>query len=124
MTIVYLYTALCTVGGADRSIIQKANYLADEMHQDVFIITDSQKERPPVFPISPRIRHIDIGIDFDRQYHHNLLVRGYYYFTLMHLYRKNLKVAQDGKCFNLAGQQVGKGYKGIVIKNGKKMVIK
>ena len=34
MTIVYLYTALCTVGGADRSIIQKANYLADEMHQD------------------------------------------------------------------------------------------
>ena len=37
MTIVYLYTALCTVGGADRSIIQKANYLADEMHQDVFI---------------------------------------------------------------------------------------
>ena len=53
MTIVYLYTALCTVGGADRSIIQKANYLADEMHQDVFKISDSQKERPPVFPISP-----------------------------------------------------------------------
>ena len=90
MTIVYLYTALCTVGGADRSIIQKANYLADEMHQDVFIITDSQKERPPVFPISPRVRHIDIAIDFDRQYHHNLLVRGCYYFTLMRLYRKKL----------------------------------
>lgn len=49
MTIVYLYTALCTVGGADRSIIQKANYLADEMHQDVFIITDSQKT-PARFP--------------------------------------------------------------------------
>lgn len=56
MTIVYLYTALCTVGGADRSIIQKANYLADEMHQDVFIITDSQKERPPVFPYNPQIQ--------------------------------------------------------------------
>ena len=37
---------------------------------------------------------------------------------------ENLKVAQDGKCFNLAGQLVGKGYKGVVIKNGKKMVIK
>ena len=37
---------------------------------------------------------------------------------------ENLKVVQDGKCFNLAGQQVAKGYKGIVIKNGKKMVIK
>ena len=36
---------------------------------------------------------------------------------------ENVKL-QDGKCFNLAGQQVTKGYKGIVIKNGKKMVIK
>ena len=37
---------------------------------------------------------------------------------------ENLEVAKDGKSFNLAGQQVGKNYKGIVIKNGKKMVIK
>ncbi len=37
---------------------------------------------------------------------------------------ENLEVAKDGKCFNLAGQQVGKNYKGVVIKNGKKMVIK
>ena len=37
---------------------------------------------------------------------------------------ENLEIVKDGKCFNLAGQQVGKGYKGIVIKNGKKMVIK
>lgn len=37
---------------------------------------------------------------------------------------ENLEVAQDGKSFSLAGQQVGKNYKGVVIKNGKKMVIK
>ena len=37
---------------------------------------------------------------------------------------ENLKVAQDGKCFNLAGQQVGKNYKGLVIKNGKKVIVK
>lgn len=36
---------------------------------------------------------------------------------------ENVKL-QDGKAFNLVGQQVAKGYKGIVIKNGKKMVIK
>lgn len=36
---------------------------------------------------------------------------------------ENVKL-QDGKAFNLAGQQVAKGYKGIVIKNGKKMVLK
>ena len=35
MTIVYLYTALCTVGGADRSIIQKANYLSVKINRYV-----------------------------------------------------------------------------------------
>ena len=37
---------------------------------------------------------------------------------------ESANVAKDGKSFNLAGQQVGKNYKGVVIKNGKKMVIK
>lgn len=37
---------------------------------------------------------------------------------------ESANVAQDGKSFNLAGQQVGKNYKGVIIKNGKKMVIK
>ena len=36
---------------------------------------------------------------------------------------ENVKL-QDGKAFNLAGQQVAKGYKGIVSKDGKKMVLK
>ena len=34
------------------------------------------------------------------------------------------KITNDGKIFNLAGQQVSKSYKGIVIKNGMKMIQK
>ena len=34
------------------------------------------------------------------------------------------KITNNGKIFNLAGQQVSKSYKGIVIKNGKKMIQK
>lgn len=33
-------------------------------------------------------------------------------------------VKADAQMYNLAGQKVGKGYKGIVIKNGKKMLLK
>ena len=33
-------------------------------------------------------------------------------------------VKVDAQMYNLAGQKVGKGYKGIVIKNGKKMILK
>lgn len=90
MRIVYLYTALTTVGGADRVIIQKANYLADRMGHDVYIITDSQANRPIVFPLSPRVKHIDVKIDFGRQYNHGLLLRSYYYFTFMNAYKKRI----------------------------------
>lgn len=90
MTIVYLYTALCTVGGADRSIIQKRTIWLTKCIR-MYLLSQIHKRTTARFPISPRIRHIDIAIDFDRQYHHNLLVRGYYYFTLMYLYRKKLE---------------------------------
>jgi hypothetical protein len=32
--------------------------------------------------------------------------------------------AADGPAYNLSGQQVGEGYKGIVIRNGRKVVIR
>ena len=35
-----------------------------------------------------------------------------------------LTIDNDAPAYNLAGQKVGKGYKGIVVKNGKKVVIK
>ena len=47
MKIVYIYTALVTVGGADRVIINKANWLANHGY-DVHIVTDTQKGRVPV----------------------------------------------------------------------------
>lgn len=49
MTIVYLYTALCTVGGADRSIIQKANYLADEMYNPQIQISAESETKRSIF---------------------------------------------------------------------------
>ena len=73
MKIVYLYTSLTTVGGADRIVIQKANYLADVMGHEVYVITDSQAGRAVIFPLSPKVKHIDLDINFDRQYRHGLL---------------------------------------------------
>lgn len=90
MKIVYLYTALTTIGGADRVITLKANYLADRMNHEVYIVTDSQKKRPAVFPLSPKVKHIDLEIDFSKQYNHNLLIRFFYYKLLMRQYQKKL----------------------------------
>ena len=86
MNIVYLYTSLTTVGGADRIVIQKANYLADVMGHEVYVITDSQTGRAVIFPLSPKVKHIDLNINFDRQYRHGLLLRSLCYFMLMFVY--------------------------------------
>lgn len=90
MKIAYLYTAIVTRGGADRMIIQKANYLAEKYGYEVYIITDSQAGRPPVFPLSPLVKHIDLEIDFDEQYRYGFLKRGVCYFRLMNKYKKKL----------------------------------
>lgn len=90
MKIVYLYTALVTVGGADRVVTEKANYLAEKKGYDVYIITDSQNGRQPTFPLSDKVKHIDLNVNFDKQYHHGLIVRSYYYFSLMRLYKNRL----------------------------------
>lgn len=90
MKIAYIYTALTSIGGVDRILSTKANYFAEQCGYEVYIITDSQAERPPVFPLSPRVKHIDLDTDFDKQYHHGLIIRTYYYFSLMKQYKKRL----------------------------------
>ncbi len=89
MKIFYIYTALTTKGGADRVITEKANWLSEHGH-DVAIVTDTQMGRPPVFPLSSKVRLIDLAIDFSKEYGHNFLVRTIIYFRLMRVYRKQL----------------------------------
>ncbi|NDV65182.1 glycosyltransferase family 4 protein [Bacteroides sp. 224] len=92
MKIVYIYTALLTVGGADRVITEKANYFAEKCNYDVYIITDSQLNRPPVFPLSPKVTHIDLGINFGQQYKYSILKRAFVYFKLMRIYKKKVEI--------------------------------
>jgi glycosyltransferase involved in cell wall biosynthesis len=90
MKIAYIYTALTTVGGADRVITEKANYFAEKLGYDVYIITDSQGQNSPVFPLSPKIHLVNLNIMFGQQYNHSFLMRGYYYFKLMRVYKRKL----------------------------------
>jgi len=91
MKIAYIYTALLTIGGADRVITEKANYFAEKLGYDVYIITDSQNKKPPIFPLSPKVKHIDLNILFGQQYNHSFFIRGILYFKLMRIYKKKLE---------------------------------
>ena len=90
MKIFYVYTALLTKGGADRVITDKANWLSAHGY-DIAIVTDTQLGRPPVFPLSPKVRLIDLAIDFSKEYGHNFFVRTILYYYLMFGYKRKMK---------------------------------
>lgn len=90
MRIVYIYSSLTTMGGADRVITEKANYFAEVFGYEVFIITAHQNNQPLSFPLSPKVTHIDLEVNFNLQYRHSILNRGWIYFRLLKLYKSKL----------------------------------
>ena len=90
MKIFYIYTALLTKGGADRVLTEKANWLAEHGY-DVSIITDTQMGRPPIFPLSEKVKLHDLAIDFSQEYNHCLPLRIWWYLKLMKQYKRKLK---------------------------------
>jgi len=98
MRIAYIYPALTTVGGADRVISEKANYFADVFGYEVFIITAHQNNKPLSFPLSPKVTHIDLDVNFNLQYKYGFFKRGYIYFQLLSKYKKRLTATLFNLC--------------------------
>ena len=90
MKIAYIYPAFINIGGADKIIISKANYMADCWGYDVYLITDSQNGLQPFFPLSDRVHLIDLGINFFQQYQYGPLKRLTVYLRLMRKYKHEL----------------------------------
>lgn len=90
MRILYIYPELTIQGGADKIIIEKANYFVKH-GLEVIIVTESQMGRPPVFPLEPEVMHIDMGLDFNKQYTQKFFRRAYTYFSLMIKYKSRLR---------------------------------
>ncbi len=63
MKIVYCILGTFNSGGMERVLTNKANYLVQEGHE-VTIITSDQKSRPNYFPLDPRVKQIDLGINY------------------------------------------------------------
>ena len=91
MKIIYLFPALDTVGGADRVITEKVNYFAEVFGYEMYVVTAHQNNVPFFFPLSPKVKHIDLNVNFNRQYGLPIWKRAYVYLTLLHEYRQKLK---------------------------------
>lgn len=66
MKIVYYLPSLYAPGGLERIITFKANYLAEHFNEyEVYIVTSEQVGKQPFFPLSPKVKHIDLDVPFD-----------------------------------------------------------
>lgn len=90
MRILYIYPELTIKGGADKIIIEKANYFATHGY-DVIIVTEAQLGRETAFPLEPSVKHVDMALDFNRQYTQKFFHRAYTYLSLMIKYRVRMK---------------------------------
>lgn len=71
-------------------IVEKANYLACHGY-DVTIVTEAQMGRELSFPLDARVKHVDMGIDFNRQYSLHGIRRLLTYGNMLRQYKKRLK---------------------------------
>ncbi len=86
MKIIYNISSTATQGGGmERVIVDKINYLVEQFGHDILLITTDQKGRESFYPYSPKIRHIELEINYDDIARNNGLLRSYI------LYRKALK---------------------------------
>jgi glycosyltransferase involved in cell wall biosynthesis len=54
-------------GGIEKTMAVKANYFADILGYEVTILTTEQKNNPPCYALSDKIKLVDIGIDYARK---------------------------------------------------------
>ena len=68
MKIVYIYDSIARIGGLERILTDKMNYLAETYNYEVYLVTSAQGQHPFSFPISSKVKHIDINTRFHIQY--------------------------------------------------------
>lgn len=91
MRIVYINDALAIWGGLERILVEKVNELAERYHYEMFLLTANQGEHQIPFPLSPKVRHIDLQIQFHQKYEYRGIRRLVKGMQLNRLFEHRLK---------------------------------
>lgn len=71
MKITFITESLVPIGGTEKILTEKANYLADCFNYDVTIITCTQpNNKPNAFPLSKNVKQINLCVQYYRQFHY------------------------------------------------------
>lgn len=74
MKIAYCMHSISGSGGIERIVSYKMNYLAEVLGYEMILITYGQKGSKNFFDLSPKVKNIDLDIDYDKASSDNMLV--------------------------------------------------
>lgn len=90
LKLVYLTPALYMAGGVERVLTLKANYFAEHFGYDVTIILTEGKGKSPFYPLSERIKVVNLDIGFEQLWNCSFLKKIFVYLKKQRQYKKAL----------------------------------
>ncbi len=90
--IVYCTPSLYMAGGVERVLTLKANYFADVYGYDITIVTTDGNDRDYFFPLSPKVKVVNLNINFEEMWHHAFIKRLYLYLLKEKQFKRKLSI--------------------------------
>jgi len=96
--IAYCIPSIYIVGGMERTLTIKANYLADKLNYKVCIILTDGKDKKPAYNLSDKIEVINLDLNYDKINSYSFIRKIFLYSVKQWLYKKRLiKVLKEIK---------------------------
>lgn len=88
--IAYCTPSLYIAGGVERVLTTKANYFADVLGYEIYIILTDGKGKEPYYKLSPKIKVIHLDINFEELWHLSFLKKIPVYLKKQRIFKKKL----------------------------------
>ena len=88
--IVYCTPALYMAGGVERVLTLKANYFAEYYGYDITIILTEGKDKPLFYPLSEKIKVINLDINFEELWTCSFIKKVFVYLKKQRVFKKRL----------------------------------
>ena len=90
LKIVYCTPALYLAGGVERVLTLKANYFAEKFGYDITIILTDGKGKPFAYPLSDKVKVVNLDINFDELWDKSFVRKVWLYLGKQRTYKKKL----------------------------------
>lgn len=90
LKIVYCTPALYMAGGVERVLTLKANYFAEHFGYDITIILTDGKGKPFAYPLSDKIKVINLDINFEELWTCSFIKKIFVYLKKQRIYKRKL----------------------------------